>query len=116
MHATAPWDADDALCPFIPEMVRIRDRQREKDYRFSEHRICAHPDCQAWIENHSKTCKEHRSWYDLNIRFPAMRLVKLIREAQDQDLGACPAIVLGCVRGIEIGVIAPELERVLKDA
>ena len=115
MHATAPWDADDALCPFVSPAIRVRNRKKEKDYRFSEHRICAYPGCQAWIQNDSKTCKDHRSWYDEHIRFPAERFVKLAREAQERDLTVCPAIVLGTVRGIEIGVIAPPLERALKD-
>jgi len=113
-HAVKPWDAPDALCPFVPEMVRERNHRKETDYRFSGHRFCAHPDCQAWVQDKSKTCKEHRSWYDLNIRYPAMHLIKLAREAQKQNLGVCPAIVLGCVRGIEIGVIAPELREAIE--
>lgn len=113
MRAIRPWDAHDAECPFHPDPLRVREHKREYDARFSEYKTCSHPECEIWIQNDSKTCKEHRAWYDENIRQPARRLVRLLREAERRgNLGACPAIVLGRVRGFEIGVIAPDLERI----
>jgi len=59
MHACLPWDAPDS---------ELMDVKRERDYkasdsRYSQRKICCHPDCSEWIRNDAMTCKSHRDWY-----------------------------------------------------
>jgi hypothetical protein len=117
IHAIAPWDSPDSVCPFVSRVEEGHERwSRGGDPRFKGRNLCRYPGCTVWIKDGSKTCKRHRHWYDQVIRFPVQRLVKLARQAQQRgDLGACPAIVLGVVRGHEVGVIAPDLEEALDD-
>lgn len=119
IHAVKPWDSPDPVCPFALSAASdplTRQWTKQGDTRYTDRNLCRHPECNAWIRNDSRTCKQHRQWYDQAVRYPARRLVQLLELAEQRgDLGACPAIVLGEVGGHEVGEIAPDLERVLDE-
>ena len=58
IHAVLPWNSDDA------DVMDRRERDdRKDDSRYSERKICPHPDCDTWIRNDSDSCKPHRGWF-----------------------------------------------------
>lgn len=101
-QVSLPWDAADALCPLVAE--------KEQDSRYREHNTCRFPGCGAWIRDGAKTCRKHRSWYEMRIGGPVERLIPLLREARRRGMDLCPAIVLGADG---LGEIAPELKELL---
>lgn len=58
IHACLPWDSHDA-----DTMDRRERDYRADDNRYSQRKICPHPDCDTWIRNDSDSCKPHRGWF-----------------------------------------------------
>ena len=114
-HVCPPWDSAFSDCPFVTTPVWLAEGEKDESNHYHEYNICRYPGCAAWIKDGAKTCREHQAWYSQNIRDPVKRLVQLVRLADERDLGSFPAIVLGDVGGLEIGVIAPDLERLCSD-